>query len=282
MKRFAMLCAILAVMSFTLLAQDTSSSSNTTTTTTTKSNDSTRANNKDRAQTAENAADEHKANAKQADTKLEQVREKAYARLDEASKVLDQLLAAGDNNIPEKVFQNAKCVAVVPSMIKGGFVFGAEHGRGVATCRTSKGWSAPAFFTISGGSWGAQIGGQAVDLVMLFMTDEGAKHLLDAKFNLGGDASVAAGPVGRDASANTDWKFKTGVLTYSRARGIFAGISLKGAVIRQDDESTMAVYGKNVTFRQILEGKVPPPREAAVQRFIATVRHDKAEAAAAH
>jgi lipid-binding SYLF domain-containing protein len=301
MKRIAILWALLMFATCAILAQDSSSSTttssdgNTTTTTTsttnnqdgsqattTSSDDQQKANNKAAARTAEAGEDQHKDNAKNANSKLDESREKALARVDESTKILDELLAASDKGIPDQVFKNAKCVAIVPSMIKGGFVFGAEHGKGVATCRTPNGWSAPAFFTITGGSWGAQIGGQAVDLVMLFMTDDGAKKLLDAKFNLGGDASVAAGPVGRDASANTDWKFKTGVLTYSRARGIFAGISLKGAVIRQDDDSTMAVYGKNVSFRQILSGKVPPPHETAIQRLLATVRRDKAEAAAAH
>lgn len=297
MKRFGILCAALLLSAFTVFAQDNSSSTTTTsngntttstTTTTTPNNSSdrdaaqdateqsTRDAHKSAAQTDENAADQKKANAKDANSKSAETRDKAEARLDDSAKVLNELLAAKDDGIPDNVFKNAKCVAVVPSMIKGGFVFGAEHGRGVATCRTSNGWSAPAFFTVSGGSWGAQIGGQAIDLVMLFMTDEGAKHLLDAKFNMGGDASVAAGPVGRDASANTDWKFKTGVLTYSRTRGIFAGISLKGAVIRQDDDSTMAFYGRNVSFRELLTGAVPNPHDSASQRFIATVRREKA------
>lgn len=295
MKQIGTLWALLLLAACTIVAQDNSSSTttsnsdgSTTTTTTTTDHQNSAADtqgattHKDRADSAESSADEHKAKAKAASSSTEEARQKALARVDESTKVLNELMGASDKGIPDEVFKNAKCVAVVPSMIKGGFVFGAEHGRGVATCRTANGWSAPAFFTITGGSWGAQIGGQAVDLVMLFMTDEGAKKLLDAKFNLGGDASVAAGPVGRDASANTDWKFKTGVLTYSRARGIFAGISLKGAVIRQDEDSTMAVYGRNVSFRQILNGEVRPPHDAAVQRFIATVRHEKAEAAAAH
>ncbi len=303
MKRFGMLCALLILCAFTLFAQDDSSSttttnngnsSTTTTTTTTTANSSdrdaaqdasekaTRSEHQAAAQADENAADEHKAAAKNANSSTAETREKAEARLDDSAKVLNELLGAQDNGIPGQVFKSAKCVAVVPSMVKGGFVFGAEHGKGVATCRTAKGWSAPAFFTVTGGSWGAQIGGQAIDLVMLFMTDEGAKHLLSSKFNMGGDASVAAGPVGRDASANTDWKFKTGVLTYSRTRGIFAGVSLKGAVIRQDDDSTMAFYKRNVNFRQILTGEVSVPHDSAAQRFLATVRQEKTEALASH
>ncbi len=305
MKRLGLLAALVTLGACTVVAQETSSSAttssdgNTTTTTTTTTERTTTDNqaqpatstttsdqdsattHKEKAEAAENAADQHKDKAKAADSSAEEARQKSLARVDDSTKILNELLGASDKGIPQEVFQNAKCVAVVPSMIKGGFVFGAEHGKGVATCRTANGWSAPAFFTLTGGSWGLQIGAQAVDLVMLFMTEDGAKHLLDAKFNMGGDASVAAGPVGRDASANTDWKFKTGVLTYSRTRGIFAGLSLKGAVIRQDDDSTMAVYGKNVSFRQALTGEVPPPRDTAIERFIATVRHEKAEAAAA-
>jgi lipid-binding SYLF domain-containing protein len=204
----------------------------------------------------------------------------AENRLDKAAKVLDELLSAKDKGIPDDVFKSAKCVAVVPSMLEGGFIFGAEHGKAVATCRTAQGWSAPAFFTITGGSWGAQIGGEAVDMVMLFMNDEGAKRLLDADFKLGGDASVAAGPVGREVSANTDWKLNTDVLTYSRARGVFVGINLNGAVVRQDANSTAAVYGQKVDFRQILSGQVPTPPDSSVQRFISTVRQEKAQVAA--
>src|SRR6202007_2439539 len=131
-----------------------------------------------------------------------------------------------------------ECVAVVPSMLKGGFIFGARYGRGVASCRTEKGWSAPAFFTVAGGSFGLQIGGQAVDLVMLIMNKEGMKNLLSSQFKLGADASAAAGPVGRHTSANTDWKMRAQVLTYSRARGLFAGLELAGAVIKQAQAST--------------------------------------------
>ena len=166
-------------------------------------------------------------------------------------------------------------------MIKGGFIVGARFGRGVASCRTPKGWSAPAFFTIKGGSFGLQIGAQAVDLVMLIMNDKGMNDLLSSKFKLGANGSVAAGPVGRDASASTDWKMKAEVLTYSRTRGLFAGLTLDGAVIKQDDDSTRGLYGHEAAFRQILMGKVPAP--AGSEAFLATVRRSKSEAnAAAH
>ena len=149
---------------------------------------------------------------------------------------------------------SAECVAVVPSMLKGGFIFGARYGRGVASCRTPKGWSAPAFFTIKGGSFGLQIGGQAVDLVMLIMNDDGMKNLLNSQFKLGADASVAAGPVGRHAAADTDWKMKAQVLSYSRARGLFAGLELSGAAIGQDKDSTREFYGRMVPFKTSLTG----------------------------
>src|SRR3984957_6038992 len=140
-------------------------------------------------------------------------REDVRNRLDNATLVLHQIMAAPDNGIPEEVLEHAKCIAVVPHMIKGGLVFGAEHGRGVATCRTANGWSAPAFFVITGGSWGAQIGVQAADVVLLIMNQQGMDNLLSSKFKLGGSGSVAAGPVGREASASTDWKMHAEVLT---------------------------------------------------------------------
>jgi SH3 domain-containing YSC84-like protein 1 len=205
-------------------------------------------------------------------------RDNAVGRMDDSSKILNELLSAPDKGIPDEVFEKAKCVAVVPSMVKGGFVFGAEHGRGVATCRTANGWSAPAFFVITGGSWGLQIGVQAADLVMLIMNDRGMNELLSSKFKLGGSGSVAAGPVGREASASTDWKMGAEVLTYSRTRGLFAGLTLNGAVIKQDDDATRGLYGRMVGFRECLTGQVKPPAEA--DTFLATVRRSKAEATA--
>lgn len=201
-------------------------------------------------------------------------KEDAIDRLDNANKVLTEVMNTPDKGIPEEVLDGAKCIAVVPHMIKGGFVFGAKHGRGVATCRTATGWSAPSFFQVTGGSWGAQIGVEGVDLVMMIMNDKGMQQLLNSKFQVGGEVSAAAGPVGRHASAGTDWKLNTEILTYSRAKGAFAGATLEGAGISQDEDAIKAIYGRELTPRTILTGKVQPP--AAAQQFLATVRGAKA------
>jgi lipid-binding SYLF domain-containing protein len=198
-------------------------------------------------------------------------------RLDHAGAVLREIMAAPDKGIPEEVLDHAKCIAVVPHMIKGGFVFGAEGGRGVASCRTATGWSAPAFFAITGGSWGLQIGVEGVDLVMIIQNDKGMQHLLASKFQIGADASAAAGPVGRHASADTDWKMNEEVLTYSRAKGVFAGLTLNGADVRRDDDSMRTVYGPNVTSRAVLMGQVPAPAQA--QSFLSAIVGAKAQAA---
>jgi lipid-binding SYLF domain-containing protein len=163
-------------------------------------------------------------------------------------------------------------------MIKGGFVFGGKGGKGVATCRTPKGWSAPAFITISGGNWGLQIGVEAVDLVMIIQNEKGMQRLLSSNFHVGADASAAAGPVGRHAEAGTSWKLDTEILTYSRAKGVFAGLTLEGASIRQDSDSRHAIYGPKVTTRALLLGKVPAP--ATAQPFLASIRGAKAQAVA--
>src|SRR5438093_11419723 len=181
---------------------------------------------------------------------------KAADRARAAAEVLNEIQGAPDNRIPQEVLGSAECVAVVPSMLKGGFVFGAKYGRGLASCRTPKGWSAPAFFIVKGGSFGLQIGGQAVDLVMLIMNQDGMKNLLSSQFKLGADASVAAGPVGRHAAADTDWKLKAQVLSYSRARGLFAGLELSGAVVEQDKDSTRELYGRMVPFSTSLTGTI--------------------------
>ncbi len=187
---------------------------------------------------------------------------KAADREQAAADVLNEIQAAPDKGIPQEVLGSAECVAVVPSMLKGGFIVGAKYGRGLASCRTPKGWSAPAFFTLTGGSVGFQIGGQAVDLVMLIMNKDGMRHLLSSEFALGADASVAAGPVGRHAEGNTDWKMRAEVLTYSRARGLFAGVSLNGAQIKQDKDSTREFYGRMVPFKTSLTGEIDPPAGA--------------------
>ena len=205
-------------------------------------------------------------------------REDATDRLDNATNVLHEIMGMSDNGIPEEVLEHAKCVAVVPHMVKAGFVFGGKGGKGVATCRTANGWSAPAFITISGGSWGLQIGVEAVDLVMIIQNEKGMQKLLSSNFQVGADASAAAGPVGRHASAGTDWKLDTEILTYSRAKGAFAGLTLEGASIRQDDDSRHAIYGRKVTTRALLLGKVPAP--TAARPFLAAIRGAKARAVA--
>jgi len=187
---------------------------------------------------------------------------KASDRVQAAAEVLDEIQGAPDKGIPQQVLGSAECVAVVPGMLKGGFIVGAKHGRGLASCRTPKGWSSPAFFVVTGGSIGWQIGGQEVDLVLLIMNKNGMKHLLSSEFSLGADASVAAGPVGRQAEGDTDWKMRAEVLTYSRARGLFAGITLNGAVIKQDKDSTREFYGHMVSFPASLQGEVEPPAGA--------------------
>jgi SH3 domain-containing YSC84-like protein 1 len=205
-------------------------------------------------------------------------KEDATERLENATTVLHEIMGMPDKGIPEEVLEHAKCVAVIPHMVKGGFVFGAKGGKGVATCRTADGWSAPAFVTISGGSWGLQIGVEAVDVVMIIQNDKGMQRLLSSNFQIGGDASAAAGPVGRHAEAGTDWKMDTEILTYSRAKGAFAGLTLEGASLRQDNDSRRAIYGHKVTTRSLLLGQVPAP--AAAQPFLAEVRAAKVQAVA--
>ena len=196
--------------------------------------------------------------------------QKAVSRLQSAADVLDEIMNTPDNGIPSEVFGSAECVAVVPSMLKGGFVVGAHYGRGVASCRNAKGtWSAPAFFIMKGGSFGLQIGGQAVDLVMLIMNENGMKNLLSSQFKLGANASVAAGPVGRHAAADTDWKMRAQVLSYSRTRGVFAGLELNGALIQQDKESTYEFYNKFVPFKTSLNGEIQTPKGA--EPFLSTL-----------
>jgi lipid-binding SYLF domain-containing protein len=198
-------------------------------------------------------------------------------RLDASAKVLNEIMATPDKAIPDKVMSDAKCVAVIPSLVKIAVGFGGSHGKGIATCRTERGsWSAPAPITITGGSWGLQLGGQAVDLVMIVTNDDGMQHLLSSKFKLGADASAAAGPVGRDAAADTDWKMRAEVLTYSRTRGVFAGIDLNGSAVTQDKDETRILYGSFVPFADILSGKVPP--KEASEAFLAAVRRYSGQA----
>jgi lipid-binding SYLF domain-containing protein len=192
-------------------------------------------------------------------------------RVESAAVVMNEIMSTPDKGIPEEILSSAQCVAVVPSMLKGGFIVGGAHGKGVATCRTENGdWSAPAPFAISGGSLGFQVGVQGVDLVMVIMNERGMQNLLSSKFKLGADASVAAGPVGRHAEGATDWKLRAEVLTYSRARGLFAGVTVNGAVIGQDKDATRELFGRLVPFRTILTGAVATP--SAGEPFINSVR----------
>ncbi|PYP87296.1 MAG: hypothetical protein DMG65_17590 [Candidatus Angelobacter sp. Gp1-AA117] len=196
--------------------------------------------------------------------------ETAANRVESAANVLNEIMATPDKGIPEEILNSAKCVAVVPSMLKGGLGFGGAYGRGVASCRTADGWTAPAPFGIKGGSFGLQIGGQAVDLIMVIMNDEGMQNLLSSKFKLGVDASAAAGPVGRHVEGDTDWKMRAQVLTYSRARGLFAGLTVNGAVISQDKDATRELYGRLVPFKTILTGAIQTPQGA--EPFVSAVK----------
>src|SRR5271157_541823 len=190
-------------------------------------------------------------------------------RVQTSSTVLSQIMSAPDSAIPDAIMNGAKCIAIVPSDLKASFIFGANYGKGVATCRTEQGWSTPVFFIMTGGSFGFQAGGQASDLVLIIRTDAGMQHLLQSKFKLGADASAAAGPVGRNAQAATDLTMRAQILTYSRSRGLFLGVSLSGAVIRQDQGDTQAFYGKDWTFYSLLNGEVPPNKES--ENFLKTV-----------
>ncbi len=205
-------------------------------------------------------------------------RAKLQDRLKSAGDIVTDVMSAPDKGIPEEILSHAKCVAVIPSMIKGGLGIGGEYGQGVATCRTATGWSAPAFYRLGGGSFGLQIGGEAVDLVMLFMNQKGMDHLLTSKVKLGADASAAAGPIGRHVSGDTDVALRSEILTYSRSRGAFAGVSLNGSWIQQNAKDTRAIYGREVPFQTILKGGVKPP--AAAQPFLASVRKNFGEAKA--
>lgn len=184
------------------------------------------------------------------------------ARTQKAAQVFKEIMDTPDKGIPHDLLETAKCIAIIPGDKKFAFVFGGSYGRGVATCRTGHGWSAPMFIAMDGGSVGYQIGGSSTDIVMLFMNDHALHSLLSDKFKLGADASVAAGPVGRNAEAGTDLKLNAEILSYSRAKGIFAGISLDGAVVQADKSGNQALYGENVDEHGILDGEVQIPASA--------------------
>ncbi len=200
-------------------------------------------------------------------------------RVDMASTDLTQLINTPESSIPDTILSKAKCVAVIPDMVKGGFVVGGQHGRGLATCREGNGWSAPVPIALTGGSWGAQIGVQSADVVLVFMNNHALADLLRDKIKLGADAGIAAGPVGRHAEAATDVQMKSEILSYSRTKGLFAGLTLNGAKLSQDMDTTAAMYGRQVPFEQILSGQVPQPELAA--KFTNTVRRDFGHAVSA-
>ena len=189
---------------------------------------------------------------------------------EKAAKVFREIMETPDQAIPSQLLDGAECVAVFPQVLKAGFIVGGRGGRGVASCRTADGWSAPAFFNLAGGSVGFQIGAQSTDFVMLFMNKDGLNSLLSDSFTLGGDASVAAGPVGRQAGASTDLKFNAQILSYSRSRGLFAGLELKGVVIKPDNDDMREVYGESKTAKEVLqENKVTAP--AKLRAFSTTL-----------
>jgi SH3 domain-containing YSC84-like protein 1 len=195
---------------------------------------------------------------------------KVAERLKAASQVIEEIMATPDKSIPTGVLAGASCVVVIPSYKKGAFVVGAQYGQGVATCHTPGGkWSAPVCVQLAGGSVGFQIGGQATDLVLIAMNQQGLQDMLKNKFKLGADAAASAGPVGRNAQAGTDWKLNAEFLSYSRSKGLFAGINLDGTVLSQNQDDTKALYGADIPFDNILGGKQPTPVEA--RPFVRTV-----------
>jgi lipid-binding SYLF domain-containing protein len=199
-------------------------------------------------------------------------REKLDGRLNDASSVIKQIMDVPDKAIPDQITKQATCVMVVPGMKKGAFIVGAQYGQGVVTCRTGHGFSAPVFMRIGGASFGFQAGGQSTDLVLVAINDKGMQDLLKNKFKIGGDAAAAAGPVGRNSQASTDWKLGAELLTWSRSRGLFAGIDLTGDAVSQNGDDTKTFYGKDIPFESILKGQIPVPAGAA-KAFVSTVGH---------
>lgn len=201
-----------------------------------------------------------------------QLSDKETKRMTEAANVLKEIRAVPDKDIPKELWERAACVAVIPSVKKAAFVFGGEYGKGLVGCRRGSGWSAPSFLLLEKGSWGLQIGAQSIDLVLLVMNDRGLDRLLQDKVTLGGEASVAAGPIGRDARALTDAQLKAELLSYSRTQGLFAGIDLSGGVLKPDQDGNHALYGRAISAREILvTSEVPAPRAATP--FMVALKH---------
>jgi lipid-binding SYLF domain-containing protein len=194
-------------------------------------------------------------------------RDDDIGRIQKATQVFQEIMNTPDKGIPQELLETTKCVAIIPGEEKLAFIFGGNYGKGLATCRTGKGWSAPMFVAVGGGSVGFQIGGSFTDVVMLFMNDHALQSLMGDKFKIGADATVAAGPVGRQAAAGTDVKLNAEILSYSRSKGIFAGVSVSGAVVQADHSGDKAMYGRDVTHQEILQGKVAVP--ASARRLVA-------------
>jgi lipid-binding SYLF domain-containing protein len=192
-------------------------------------------------------------------------------RLSAARATIEEIMATPDKGIPQSILAGASCVVVIPHYKKGAFLVGAEYGQGVATCRTGHGWSAPVFVQLTGGSFGWQIGGQSTDLVLIAMNQDGLQRMLSNKFKIGADAAASAGPVGRNAQAGTDWKLNAEFLTYSRSKGLFAGLDLTGTVLSQNEDDTRTEYGSDVPFKTVLDGGLPTPPDA--RPFVHTVAH---------
>jgi lipid-binding SYLF domain-containing protein len=208
-------------------------------------------------------------------------KDKVEDRLTSAQAVMNEIMATPDKGIPEGILRGASCVTVIPAYKKGAFVVGAQYGQGVATCRTPNGWSAPVFVKLEGGSFGWQIGGQSTDLILIAMNQNGLQDMLKNKVKLGADAAASAGPVGRNAQAGTDWKLNAEFLTYSRSKGLFAGLDLDGTVLSQNGDMTRAEYGADIPFKTILVGDVPTPENArpfvhTVSRYFVNVKEDHA------
>lgn len=196
----------------------------------------------------------------------------ARARAQKAATAFQEVMSAPDQGIPQELIDRAHCVAVFPSVVKGGFIVGGQYGKGLISCRRAEGsWGAPAYFTIGGGSFGLQIGGQAVDLVLLIMNEDGVEGLLQDKFEIGAGAAASAGPLGRNTHVSTDVLLKSQIVSYSRSRGLFAGLELKGAVIMQDNEANKDMYGQEISAREIIvDGKARTPSEISI--FPQTIR----------
>jgi len=207
-------------------------------------------------------------------------REDLQARIDAAKLALDRIMSAQDSTIPLNILQQATCIGVVPGLIKGAFFGGVQYGQGVVTCRTGHGWSAPVFIRMAGGSFGFQFGGQSTDLVLVAVNDRGFQDLLKSKFKIGGDASAAAGPIGRSGQAATDWKMSAELLSYSRNKGVFAGVSLDGTSVSHNAEDTELYFGAPHSFESVLKGdvEVPPgavPFVRAVAEYFVQAKNRK-------